>query len=469
MLINSCRNYRNKNGSESHHCSKNNGLHGIWKVITLIILSMFLNHSWTGLVLVRGTVRAIGHGLKKNPIRNSNKKSIKPTPEQIEQMTSVDMELKHYMHGRKNRERLDSVTPTILKERARHQARLVAFADGNMTMANNNDTDTSQSESDDIDGDEGDCSPDGLPNSAGRESVESLEAPSAAFRTAVQTKSDLRQEVAALGELGFGRGKQRLGGVYKDLAYWTDQRKTSTAAGGFAQFLGSAVQAPWPLFRHLLPELAFTGHSNSGKSTLVNAMIGVRPNSQGGLAKAHERAGWTDEVYFYALGKRPPVLTLADLPGYGHAVASVSDVRRWKILSRSYLSQRTVLSLCFVLVDCTRGLCRDDHQMLRFLTKYRVPWQVILTKGDLLPLDQLAACRLLTAHELRATYFAEQPERAPEVGAISCNTGAGVESLWRRMTDVAYTHSRGPPGHDETSTAVREHRLANRMRSQQRA
>jgi len=403
------------------------------------------------LVPIRTSVRRIGHGMKKNTIRNNNKKSNKPTPEQIEEMTSADMELKHYMHGRKNRERLDSVTPSILKERARHQSRLVSFATGN-----NMDEESSANEYEDASVEDDDFTD--------KETSEG-----SVTTNSVQVKTDIRREMLALSELGFGKSKQRLSGVYKDLAYWTDQRKTGTAAGGFAQFQGSAVHAPWPAFRHLLPELAFTGHSNSGKSTLVNAMIGVRPNSQGGLAKAHERAGWTDEVFFYALGKRPPVLTLADLPGYGHAVASTSDIRRWKVLSRSYLSQRVILSRCFVLVDSTRGLCRDDHQMLRFLSKYRVSWQVLLTKGDLLPLDQLAACRLLTAHELSTTYFADSVVKAPEVGVISCNTGAGVQALWRSMSDIARADSRGPPGHDEESTAVREHKLANRMRNQLRA
>ena len=80
------------------------------------------------------------------------------------------------------------------------------------------------------------------------------------------------------------------------------------------------------------------------KSTLVNAMIGVRPSSGSGLAKAHDRAGWTDSIHFYSLGKKPPITILSDLPGYGHAVASSYEMKQWRIMSKSYLSTRPVLS-----------------------------------------------------------------------------------------------------------------------------
>ena len=96
-------------------------------------------------------------------------------------------------------------------------------------------------------------------------------------------------------------------------------------------------------------------------------MIGVRPTS--GPASISDRPGWTDQICFYQLGKRPPLLILADLPGYGHAVANPTEIKIWNVMTRDYLRNREVLSLCCVLVDSTRGLCTHDSSLIKFLTK----------------------------------------------------------------------------------------------------
>jgi GTP-binding protein EngB required for normal cell division len=74
----------------------------------------------------------------------------------------------------------------------------------------------------------------------------------------------------------------------------------------------------------------------------VNALVGVLPRF--GPAKVSDRAGWTDQLCFYQLGKRPPVLTMVDLPGYGHAVATAQDKIAWNRMMKDYLSTRKVLS-----------------------------------------------------------------------------------------------------------------------------
>jgi GTP-binding protein len=74
-----------------------------------------------------------------------------------------------------------------------------------------------------------------------------------------------------------------------------------------AVHLASAFEQ-WPMFEHLLPEIALAGHSNCGKSTLINALAGIEPKR--GPASVSDRAGWTEKIEFYRIGKKPPILTL---------------------------------------------------------------------------------------------------------------------------------------------------------------
>lgn len=148
-----------------------------------------------------------------------------------------------------------------------------------------------------------------------------------------------------------GLGRKQTG---KDTARYRPGAKDARAsdgscgvgASGFATYLAASSggnREGWPAFKHMLPEVAVAGHSNCGKSSLVNALAGLSP--KGGPARVSDRAGWTDAVFFYQLGKKPPVLTLADLPGYGHAVASGQQRRRWRDMTHGYLRERAVLSL----------------------------------------------------------------------------------------------------------------------------
>ena len=247
--------------------------------------------------------------------------------------TPADSDLLGLMHGRGNRERRDSVTRDMLEDRRAHQERL---------------------------------STDEVVARVPAALVKSLE------------------------KLGLG-SKKRKGQVYRSNSFGSSlDRANTTGAGGVAVHLTSAAGTPeWPVFEHILPEVAFAGHSNCGKSTLVNAMAGLQPRR--GPASVSDRAGWTDLVCFYQLGKKPPVLVLADMPGYGHAVASALDKKAWRLMVKDYLRRRPVLARCCLLVDCTRGLCDDDRHFLLFLHKLRVDWQVRWVWAGglllLLPLD----------------------------------------------------------------------------------
>jgi GTP-binding protein len=251
--------------------------------------------------------------------------------------------------------------------------------------------------------------------------------------------------VKSLEKEGFGK-KRKLPTVYSQVVTTSDNRKTNTGAGGFAQFMAAASHN-WPVFQHLLPEIAFAGHSNCGKSTLVNAMIGIAPSK--GQASVSDRAGWTDQICFYQLGKRPPVMTLVDLPGYGHAIASDAEKRRWQLMTRDFLGgSRVILSRCCVLIDCSRGVCEEDRKLLRFLDKVSTPWQIILTKGDLLTPEGLAQSIALVTEDLQE--FKGSAER--RILPVSSSTGAGVQSLWRDLKAcVEATSKLAPAG------SVREH------------
>jgi len=257
--------------------------------------------------------------------------------------------------------------------------------------------------------------------------------------------------------------KSGLGGKRRRYSVYASQ---DTGACGAAMHLSSAA-VEHPVFTHILPEVGFAGHSNSGKSTLVNAMAGGGHTSK--LAPVSDRAGWTDLISFYMLGKKPPVLTLADMPGYGHAVASTEAKRAWKLMIKNYVQNRVVLCRCCVLVDCTRGLCGEDVRFLKFLQKYNVDWSVVLTKADLLSTELLAACLNAVRDDLVQLQLisdAEEPKHflTSKLKAVSAATGAGVQSLWLDMIAAARRSSSTP---STSSVAVREHVRAFELRLKQ--
>lgn len=139
-----------------------------------------------------------------------------------------------------------------------------------------------------------------------------------------------------------------------------------------------------------LPEVAFIGRSNVGKSSVINAITGRK-----GLARASNTPGRTQQIVFFNLANR---LMLVDLPGYGHAEAPNAEKDRWNALVHHYIQQRPPLRLVCLLIDSRHGLKANDLSMMQFLDRAAISYQVILTKADQIkPLEREAMLRQVTA------------------------------------------------------------------------
>jgi GTP-binding protein len=165
-----------------------------------------------------------------------------------------------------------------------------------------------------------------------------------------------------------------------------------------------------------LPEVAFAGRSNVGKSSLINAVTG-----RSHLARASNAPGRTREVNLFVLDDR---LRLVDLPGYGFARASRSEAKKFQNLGRAYLRGRPNLKRAYLLIDARHGLKAVDAEALDALDEAAVSYQVVLTKADKLKPAEIAAvaARTLAQVARRAAAF-------PRVLATSAETGAGLAEL----------------------------------------
>lgn len=141
-----------------------------------------------------------------------------------------------------------------------------------------------------------------------------------------------------------------------------------------------------------LPEVAFAGRSNVGKSSLINAITGRR-----GLARASNTPGRTQQINFFNVGD---ALCLVDLPGYGYAAASKTRVHSWNEMVKEYLCTRRALKRVFVLIDARHGLKDSDRETFRMLGDARVPCIAVLTKADKVKTAELEDVMKRTAEEL---------------------------------------------------------------------
>lgn len=179
-----------------------------------------------------------------------------------------------------------------------------------------------------------------------------------------------------------------------------------------------------------LPEIAFAGRSNVGKSSLVNALTGRRT-----LARISQTPGRTRQINFFRLGG---VLMLVDLPGYGFARASKTDIRSWTGLVRDYLRGRAELKRLCLLIDARHGLGKADRALMEMLDEAAVSYQGVLTKIDKADAALLADIRREVEGELARHVAAH-----PVLVATSARTGAGIESLRADLALLAAPESLG--------------------------
>lgn len=165
-----------------------------------------------------------------------------------------------------------------------------------------------------------------------------------------------------------------------------------------------------------LPEVAFAGRSNVGKSSLINAVTG-----RGHLARASNEPGRTREVNIFVLDEK---IRLVDLPGYGFAKVSRGAAQKFQNLGRAYLRGRPNLKRAYLLIDARHGLKAVDAEALDALDEAAVSYQIVLTKADKLKAAEVAAVteRTLAQVSKRAAAF-------PRVLATSSEKGTGIPEL----------------------------------------
>jgi GTP-binding protein len=173
-----------------------------------------------------------------------------------------------------------------------------------------------------------------------------------------------------------------------------------------------------------LPEIAFLGRSNVGKSSVINSLVGTK------LARTSSTPGRTRSINFFEIrwpGKPRPELVFADLPGYGYAKLSREISQEWPKFIEPYLRERPALALCAVMVDVNVPPQESDQQLLDFLNDSGREFLLVATKSDRLSNNQLH-------NVLRALTRAYPDAR---VVPYSAKTGVGREDLWKVIRQAA--------------------------------
>lgn len=190
-----------------------------------------------------------------------------------------------------------------------------------------------------------------------------------------------------------------------------------------SRFIASATDAaqfPVPS----VPEVAFLGRSNVGKSSVINSLVGTK------LARTSSTPGRTRSINFFEIrwpGKPRAELIFADLPGYGYAKVSREVSQEWPKFIEPYLNQRSTLALCVALIDANVPPQQSDRQLLDFLSASGRQVLLVATKSDRLSNNQL--------NNVLRTLGQEYP--TARLLPYSSKTGAGRDELWKKIREMS--------------------------------
>ena len=191
---------------------------------------------------------------------------------------------------------------------------------------------------------------------------------------------------------------------------------------GPVEFLLSAPKLEF-LPEPKVPEIAFAGRSNVGKSSLLNALTG-----RAGIARTSNTPGRTQDLNVFDVGGRsggePLHFRLIDMPGYGYAEAPKDVVRNWKALVFDYLRGRAALKRVLLLIDARHGIKPVDAEIMGLLDKAAVSYQIVLTKGDKIKPTALVGTASAVAEVART-----HPAAYPNVLTTSAEKGDGIPEL----------------------------------------
>ena len=192
---------------------------------------------------------------------------------------------------------------------------------------------------------------------------------------------------------------------------------TTKIFSGPISFLKSAPKLEF-LPEPTVPEIAFAGRSNVGKSSLINALV-----NRNNLARASNTPGRTQELNFFDVGD-PALFRIVDMPGYGYAKAPVKTVQQWRYLINDYLRGRVVLKRVFVLIDSRHGIKEVDHDIMKMLDNAAISYRIVLTKTDKIKASDLEAVEVDTMTKLRKHVAAY-----PDLSITSAEKRGGIEEL----------------------------------------
>ncbi len=178
-----------------------------------------------------------------------------------------------------------------------------------------------------------------------------------------------------------------------------------------------------------LPEVAFVGRSNVGKSSFINALVGRKK-----MARVSKDPGRTQSINFYLLNN---VFYFVDLPGYGYAKVPISVRKKWKGLIEGYLTKRSTLKVVIVIFDIRRIPNEEDLSLLGWLESHDVPFIIVLSKADKLSSNKKRE-QIDRINQLLTV-------KAIDIMPFSSMTGEGKQAVWERLGSfVGLTSDTGP-------------------------